>query len=79
MRIEDVLNREIIIKGYKITSSKYKNGGQGRCLKLQFELDGVPKILFTGSEVLAEQTEKYKDEMPFIATIVKIDKFYSFS
>lgn len=50
-----------------------------KLLTLQFKLDGVDKILFTGSSVLIEQTEKYSNELPFMTKIIKVNKFYTFS
>jgi len=32
-----------------------------------------------GSKVLAEQLEKYKDNIPFYTQIKKIDKYYTFT
>ena len=37
------------------------------------------KVFFTGSEVLIDMLEKYKEELPFIATIRKIDRYYTLS
>ena len=48
-------------------------------MTLQFKLNREEKILFTGSKVLMNQIEKYKDELPFIAIIKKINKFYTFT
>lgn len=78
VKIEDMLNKEIVVLGCVITKSKYNNNSD-MCLKLQFELEGKRCILFTGSNVLIEQIERYRSEIPFIATIRKIDKFYTFS
>jgi len=36
-------------------------------------------VLFTGSDVLIEQMEKYGDQIPFAATIKKIDRYYTLS
>lgn len=77
--IEEVLNREILITGHKIKHSKFNNGGYGKCLTLQFEVDGALNILFSGSGVLIDQMEKYGDELPFTATIKKIDRYYTLS
>lgn len=79
IKITDVVNREIVVIGYKITTSKFRKSNSDKCLTIQFMLDDRKYILFTGSTILADQLEKYKEEIPFIATIVKIDKFYSFS
>lgn len=48
-------------------------------LTIQFKLDGVDYIVFTGSRVLMNQCEKYKDEMPFGAKIEKVNKYYTFT
>ena len=76
MKIADVLGKEITVINHRVTSSKY---GDKKCLTVQFELDGKRYVIFTGSTVLINQCEKYKDEMPFMATIQKIDKYYSFT
>jgi len=75
--MDEVLNRKILICAHKIAASK-KNAG-GTCLHLQFELDGELCVLFTGSAVLIDQCEKYKDKFPFRATILKIDKYFTLS
>jgi len=76
-RIDEALNRPIIVRGYKIIPSKKSAGAM--CLELQFEMNGELCILFTGSSVLTDQCEKYADKMPFRATIKKVDKFFTFS
>ncbi len=78
IRIDDVLNKELIITGYRIKESKYPKSGP-KCLTLQIVLDDKKHILFTGSTVLLEQMEKYQDNLPFIATIRKIDRYYTFT
>ncbi|MCL1891701.1 MAG: hypothetical protein FWF97_00175 [Alphaproteobacteria bacterium] len=76
-RIDEVLNKPITVRGHKIIASK-KNAGE-MCLHLQFEMDGELCILFTGSAVLIDQCEKYADKIPFRTSIVRIDKYFSFS
>ena len=75
IKIDNILGKEIIVKKYKIGNSRFNDG---KLLTLQFELDRKEYIIFTGSSVLIEQSEKYKNKMPFIAKIEKINKFYSF-
>ncbi|MDD2495509.1 MAG: hypothetical protein PHE29_09985 [Tissierellia bacterium] len=77
IKIDNILDKEIEIIGYRINDSKQKTGT--KVLTLQIKFEGVERILFTGSNVLTEQAEKYKDEMPFLATIKKVDKFHTFS
>ena len=76
-RIDEILNKQIVIRGHKIIPSKRNIGEQ--CLQLQFETDGELCILFTGSAVLIDQCEKYCDKMPFGTVIKKIDKYFTFS
>ena len=75
IRLDDILNKEIIIKDYRISKSKYE--GKGDYTTIQIEDNGLQQVIFTGSRVLAAQCEKYKDMMPFVATIKKIDKYYT--
>ena len=80
MTIEQILNKEILIVGYRVTESKYENAKNSRkCLTIQFELDGERHIAFTGSSVLHDQIIKYKDEIPFLVTIKKVDRYFTFS
>jgi len=75
--IADILNSEIEIIGCRITKSKYTKNKTGECLTIQFvDNDGQRKISFTGSDVLLGQINKYKDEMPFLTTIKRVDRYY---
>lgn len=76
IQIDKIINKEILVTNYKINDSKYNDS---KCLKLQFGVDDEKHILFTGSNVLIGQVEKYKDEMPFLTTIKKINKYYTFT
>ncbi|MBK5239846.1 hypothetical protein [Clostridium sp.] len=71
-KLDDILGKEIVIKGYKVAVSKYNDG---QVLTLQFDLEDKEYIIFTGSSVLVNQIEKYKDEIPFITKIEQINKF----
>ena len=77
IRIEDILGKEIIINDYKVGKSKYEGK---QLLTLQIKLDSADRVIFTGSNILIEQCNRYEDEIPFITTIEKINnKFYSFT
>lgn len=80
-RIDDVINLEITVTGARIKESKYKEEGQKRYMTLQFtmEEDDKSHVLFTGSEVLIGQIEKYKEYIPFATKIQKIDRYYTFT
>lgn len=75
--IEQILNREIEITGYKITGSKFKKDGRDQCLTLQFEMGGKKFVTFTGSLVLIAQIERYADEIPFATTVTKQFKYFT--
>lgn len=77
IRLDEVINRELLITGYSIKRSKYDKNNSGKCLTLQIELDQDRRVVFTGSDVLIEQMEKYGDHVPFLATIKKIDRYYT--
>ena len=76
-RLDEILNREIIITDFRITKSKKRDGTD--CLQLQFVIDGEACVAFTGSSVLSDQIQAVKSNIPFRGTIVKIDRYYSFS
>ena len=76
-RIDDILNQEIEIIGHRTAPSKYTKNKSGLCLTLQFvDRDGKRWVVFTGSDVLIEQIRKYESEIPFHATIKKVDRYY---
>ncbi len=84
MSIDAILNKPLTFTGWEVRTSKYKDKSGERCLTLQFLIDGVPHILFSGSGVLIEQLERFeaalKPDQPrrFRAMIRKIDRFYKF-
>ena len=79
VKINDLLNKEITVLAYRIKQSKYGAGGGNNCLTIQFDLDGVRHVTFTGSAVLAEQCAAYAAEMPFAAVVKKIDRYLTFT
>lgn len=75
-KIEEILNIEILVIGFRVSRSKLK---EGEYLTLQFEKGREKHILFTGSEVLMKQIVKYKDKIPFYTKMVKHGDYYTFS
>lgn len=75
-KLNDILNIEVLITAFKISPSKVNKGNY---LTIQFELDGEKHVAFTGSEVLSNQLERYKDKIPFKAKIIKQDKYFTLS
>ncbi len=81
IKIEEILEKDIVLHDYKETKSKYPEKGGGFCLTLSIEIVGNPQknIIFTGSSVIANQCRKYKEMMPFSTKITKINKYYTFT
>jgi hypothetical protein len=79
VKIDDILNQEIIISGHSIKSSKYSKNESGKYLTLQFMYpsENAYKIFFSGSDVLITQIEKYADKIPFMAVIKKVNRYYT--
>jgi hypothetical protein len=79
VKIDEILNKEIEITAYRIKNSKFEERKHAKCVTIQFKLEGQLKIFFTGSEVIMNQIEKYKDEIPFMATIKRNYRYYTFT
>lgn len=81
LRVQDIINEEIKITGYDIKNSRYDKNRSGKYLTIQFvrQKGDDPNVLFTGSDVLIEQLEKYGDEIPFLTTIRQINRYYTLS
>lgn len=76
-RIDDILNQEILILDFKIKESKQRLGTP--YATIQFRQNDTNYIIFTGSEVLIDQLNKYRENLPFYTVIKKIDKYYTFA
>lgn len=78
IKIDRILNCEIIVVDYKIEQSKYE--GKGNCLHLQIEYKNNKHVVFTGSKGLMEQIQKVpRDKFPFKTTIVKENEMFQFT
>lgn len=76
-RLDDILNREITVVDYRIRKSTKRDGTE--CLQMQFIMDGEVCVVFTGSSVLINQIKESADRIPFVTTVIKLDRYYSFS
>lgn len=76
-KINDILNQKILILDFKIKDSKQRSNTS--YATIQFKLNDLKYIFFSGSNVIIEQLSKYKDNLPFYTTIIKIDRYYTFS
>lgn len=80
IRIDMILNREIVVSKYKTEESKFPKNKSGKCLFLQIELSGTQYIVFSGSDYLMNQISQTKPEsFPFLTTIIKNNKHYEFT
>ena len=79
--LDDLVGKEIIVTGYRVSKTKYAESKSPHCLTVQFshEEGGEKRVFFTGSKVLREQLDLHKDELPFQAVIKKIGRYYTFS
>ena len=79
IKISKVLNKDIIITGFKIEQSKYPKNKSGKCLYLQIDADEERRVVFTGSDVLIGIMEQIKKEdLPIETMIVQEGEHYEF-
>lgn len=81
VKIDNLLNTEIAIVNFELKKSRYDKNDSGKYLTLQFQyLENEDTfVCFTGSDVIISQIEKYKEHLPFTATIKKINRYYTLS
>ena len=78
IKMDRILNKEIMVEKYRIDDSKQKPGT--KCLKLQLMVDGSHRVLFTGSTVLIDMIRHVPvNEFPFLTTIIKENERFEFS
>jgi hypothetical protein len=77
IRIDDVLNRELVVTGFSVRYSKYSKNKSGKYLTLQVRINDEKRVVFTGSDVLIDQMTKYGNQVPFVAIVKKVDRFYT--
>jgi hypothetical protein len=72
IKMDRVLNKEIIVEQHKIEKSKYEEKGNGKCLYLQVVIEGKKRVVFTGSANLMDMIQKVPgDKFPFKTVIEK--------
>lgn len=76
IKIERILNKEIIVSAFEVSPSKY----DGDYLSMQIEVGSEKRVVFTGSKILIDLIKRVpKDSFPFSATIVKENEYYEFT
>lgn len=80
VKLDSILDQEITIHGFTLAKSNYSKNKSGQYITVQFsKQDAEKQVFFSGSDVLIDQLQKYKDEMPFIARIKNVNKYYTLS
>ena len=90
IKIDDVLNKEIIVTGFHVSSSKYQSKGCNYCTKIQFyfaeDEKQERKVFFSGSSVIKDQAEEMEKKLQekgmeyiFKTTLKKVGNYYSFT
>ena len=75
IKMEKILNREIVVHAYKLEESKvkvYRDRGSDKCLYLQISFNNEMYVIFTSSSCLIEAIRQIPaDKFPFITIIIK--------
>lgn len=80
VKLDLILDQEITVHSFTLAKSNFSKNKSGQYITVQFSKQGAEKqVFFSGSDVLIDQLQKYKDEMPFIARIKKVNKYYTLS
>jgi hypothetical protein len=83
IKMERILNREIVVHDFKIEDSKVKafqERGSGKCLHLQISLNNEMHVIFTSASVLMAVIHQIpKDKFPFTTTIIKENERFKFT
>jgi len=81
VRIQKILDREIVVHQYKIEDSKvFKDRGTGKCLHMQIEFNNEKHIVFTGSSGLIEVIQQIPEGgFPFTTTIKRENDRFKFT
>ncbi|MGD9930124.1 MAG: hypothetical protein AB7U05_08900 [Mangrovibacterium sp.] len=79
VKLDDLLNQDIILIAFRVSDSQYSKNKSGKYATVQFKQaeNCPPQVFFTGSDILIEQLEKYRHELPFVAKVKKINRYYT--
>lgn len=80
IKIDRIMNKQIIVEYFIIEASKYPEKGNGKRLKMQIIVDNAKRIVFTGSVTLQDMIQKVpEDAFPFTTTLIKENDRYLFT
>lgn len=79
IKINKILNKDIVVCNYRLEESKFSKNKSGKCLYIQIEVDSEKRVLFTGSDVLIAMIQQVSEEnLPFSCQIVKEGEHFEF-
>ena len=80
VKLDDILNQNVVIHSFTLAQSKFSKNKSGQYATVQFSFfENEKHVFFTGSDVIIDQLQKYKEHMPFKTQIKKINKYYTFT
>lgn len=81
LKMDKILNREIMIEKYQIKPSRvFPDKGNGKYVEMQIIVDGLQRVVFNGSVFLMDALEQIlPTDFPFTTTIVKENNCYLFT
>lgn len=82
VKIDDLINQKIVILAYTLSDTHYDKNKSGKYATVQFNEDkygDIKHVFFTGSDIIINQLEKYKENIPFETIIKKINRYYTLS
>lgn len=73
IEIDEVLNCEIVVHEYRIVDSIYNTEHGNKCLHIQISLEGVKRVIFTGSKGLMDLIQQINAvDFPFTTTVKRV-------
>lgn len=78
-KIDDLLNKEIEIVAFRLADTRFSKNTSGKYATVQFRKDNCTCIFFSGSDVIIDQLQKYSEQLPFVAVVKKINRYYTLS
>lgn len=75
------MNKDIEVMDIEISESKYKDlKSKCECLKMQINLGGNKRVVFTGATMLVQAAKQVDGSMlPFTTKIIEEDGYYRFT
>ncbi|MDR1684885.1 MAG: hypothetical protein LBR82_00315 [Desulfovibrio sp.] len=80
-KLNELLGKEIVVMNFRTKATQYPERS-GDLVIIQFVFPDDPDkvyVTFSGSEVLKRGLIEYKDNLPFLTTIIKVKNYLTFS